>query len=184
MALWYHSRIDLDGTLVPCALLWRLRQDFRWRVLAIVGIQVRKKSPALEPIQKTSRSRRQKRTVIIVDDDPSMCRALALQLEMLGFNVMTFQSAENLLAGDRPRRNVCILADVYLPGMSGAELCVHLAAARPAPPVILMTGRPDERTLRLMREAHPIASMFKPFDQISLLRATWKAFARAGKTHA
>ena len=138
---------------------------------------MRNKSPALEPIQKISRSRRHKQTVMIVDDDLSVCRALALQLEILGFNVMAFQSAENLLAGDRPRRNVCILADVYLPGMSGAELCTHLAASRSAPPIILMSGRSDERTLRLMREARPIAGILKPFDQMSLLRAIWKAFA-------
>jgi two-component system, LuxR family, response regulator FixJ len=113
----------------------------------------------------------QKSTVIVVDDDVFICRALKTQLEILGFNVTIFQSAEDLLAGGLPTSDSCLLCDVYLPGMSGTELCLHLAKNGSHLRMILMTGRDDQQTRRLMREAKPVAKLFKPFDQDALLRA-------------
>ncbi len=74
--------------------------------------------------------------------------------------------------------DTCLLSDVYLPGMNGVELWRHLAEAGSRLPTILMTGRDDEHTRRLMREAKPIASLFKPFDEAALLRAIRKAMRR------
>ena len=113
--------------------------------------------------------------MILIDDDASVCRALKTLLQVLGFNVMIFQTAENMLAGKFPIRKTCLLADVYLPGMSGLDLCRLLADRGPHLPTILMTGRDDEQTKRLMRESKPIACLFKPFDEADLLRAIRKA---------
>jgi len=120
-----------------------------------------------------------KPTVIVLDDDLSVCRALKLQLEILSFNVLVFHSAEELLGGEIPSESVCLLADVYLPGMDGASLYRHMSAHGPKVPTILMSGRDDQRTARLMGEAKPVARLFKPFDQRTLLRAIRKAL-RAG----
>jgi two-component system, LuxR family, response regulator FixJ len=110
-------------------------------------------------------------TVIVLDDDVSLRRALRRQLQVLGFMVLDFQSAEELPSGDLPMGNACLLLDVYMPGMNGIELCRSLAASKWYLPTILMSGRDDERTRQMMREANPIASLVKPFDEESLLRA-------------
>jgi FixJ family two-component response regulator len=107
----------------------------------------------------------------VEDDDLSLRRALQRQLQVLGFIMLDFQSAEELLNGDLPTGNACLLLDVYLPGMNGIELCRSLAASKCYLPTILMSGRDDERTREMMREADPIASLVKPFDEESLLRA-------------
>jgi two-component system response regulator FixJ len=113
--------------------------------------------------------------VIVIDDDVFVCRALKTELEILGFRVLVRRSAEDLLANKLPGQNTCLLSDVYLPGMSGIELCRQLALAGSLLPTILMTGRDDEHTRRLMREAKPVACLFKPFDEATLLRAVRKA---------
>jgi FixJ family two-component response regulator len=60
---------------------------------------------------------RRKATVIVVDDDLSVCRALKMYLEILGYKVLVFHKAERLLASAIPSGDdVCLLADVYLPG--------------------------------------------------------------------
>jgi two-component system response regulator FixJ len=110
-------------------------------------------------------------TVIVVDDDISIRRALRRHLQPLGFIVLDFQSAEELLRADLPTGNACLLSDVYMPGMNGIELCRSLAASKWHLPTVLMSGRDDERTRQMMREANPIASLVKPFDEESLLRA-------------
>jgi two-component system response regulator FixJ len=67
-------------------------------------------------------------TVIVVDDDVSIRRALASQLRILGFDVLVFQGAEELLVSKLPIDNACLLLDVCMPGMNGIELCQSLVA--------------------------------------------------------
>jgi FixJ family two-component response regulator len=122
-----------------------------------------------------------KPTVIVVDDDLSVRRALRLQLRVAGFNVLVFQSGESLLGSDSPTDNACLLLDVYMPGMSGIELCRSLAAAGRRLPTVLMSASDDEVTRRVMREAKAVASLFKPFDEKTLLHAIWKALNNQSK---
>ena len=114
-------------------------------------------------------------TVIVVDDDASVRRALRTQLQILGFNVLDFQSAEEVLVTEIPTGDACLLLDVHMPGMNGAELCRSLTASGRLLPTILISGRDDRQTRQMMREANPIASLLKPFDEKDLLRAIRKA---------
>jgi two-component system response regulator FixJ len=113
--------------------------------------------------------------VIVVDDDASIRRALRTQLQILGFNVLVFRSAEDLLAGEFTTGNACLLVDVYMPGMSGIDLCRSLGVSGRHLPTILMSGQDDRQTRQMMREARSIARLFKPFDEKTLLRAIGKA---------
>jgi CheY-like chemotaxis protein len=119
-----------------------------------------------------------KPTVIVVDDDLSIRRALRMQLQVAGFNVLVFQSGESLLGSDSPTNNACLLLDVYMPGMSGIELCRSLAAAGRRLPTVLMSASDDELTRRVMCEAKTVASLFKPFDEKALLHAIRKALRK------
>ena len=114
-------------------------------------------------------------TVIVVDDDVSVRRALRTQLQILGFNVLDFPSAEEFLASGFPTGDACLLLDVYMPGMNGVELCRSLVASGRHLPTILISGRDDRQTRQMMREANPIASLLKPFDEKTLLQAIRKA---------
>jgi len=111
----------------------------------------------------------------VVDDDASIRRALRRQLQILGFDVLDFESAEEFLTSDIPNGEACLLLDVYMPGMTGIELCKKMTEARRPLPTILISGRDDPQTRKLMREAKPIASLIKPFDEKNLLRAIRKA---------
>jgi FixJ family two-component response regulator len=122
-----------------------------------------------------------KPTVIVVDDDLSIRRALRMQLQVAGFNVLVFQSGESLLGSDCPTNNACLLLDVYMPGMSGIELCRSLAEAGRRLPTVLMSASDDELTRRVMSEAKAVASLFKPFDEKALLHAIRKALHNQSK---
>jgi len=109
-----------------------------------------------------------------------MRRALSSQLQILGFEVVVFESAKDLLAmeplpNEFATKDACLLVDVYMPEISGLELCGRLAAAQSRVPIVLMSGRDDPQTRQGMREAHSIANLFKPFDERSLLQAIRKA---------
>jgi two-component system CheB/CheR fusion protein len=114
----------------------------------------------------------------VVDDDASIRRALRRQLQILGFNVLDFQSAEEFLTSELPTGDACLLLDVYMQGMTGIELCRKLSASGRRLPTILISGRDDLQTRKVMREAHPIASLLKPFDEQDLVRAIGKALPK------
>lgn len=116
-----------------------------------------------------------KPTVMIIEDDPSVRRALQMQLSVEGFDVRGFSSAEEFLAGNSAYLNGCLLVDIYMPGMSGIALWRHLVAAGHPMPMVLMSGRDDSNTRRLVRKATGVPCLFKPFDQSALLRAIRKA---------
>jgi FixJ family two-component response regulator len=117
-------------------------------------------------------------TVIVVDDDTSIRRALRRQLQILGFSVLDFQSAEEFLASEFPTGDACLLLDVYMPGMSGIELCRSLAGSGRHLPTVLISGRDDDQTRQMMRKANPVASLLKPFDEKKLLSAIRKALRK------
>jgi len=118
-------------------------------------------------------------TVIVVDDDTSIRRALRRQLQILGFSVLDFQSAEEFLASEFPTGDACLLLDVYMPGMSGIDLCRSLAGSGRHLPTVLISGRDDDQTRQMMRKANPVASLLKPFDEKKLLSAIRKALRSA-----
>jgi two-component system response regulator FixJ len=119
--------------------------------------------------------------VIVVDDDLSIRRALRMQLQVAGFNVLVFESGESLLGSDSPTNNACLLLDVYMPGMNGIELCRSLAASGRRLPTVLMSGSDNALTRRAMSEAKAVASLFKPFDEKALLGAIRKALRNEAK---
>jgi FixJ family two-component response regulator len=72
-----------------------------------------------------------------------MRRALEIQLQILRFNVLVFQSAAELLESLFPNDNACLLLDPYMPRMSRIELCWNVVASGRHLPTILMSGRND-----------------------------------------
>jgi FixJ family two-component response regulator len=70
-----------------------------------------------------------------------------------------------------------MVVDINLPEMNGSELCRALAVSGRGLPAILITGRSDSTTQRLIEEAHPVAALFKPIDEQSLFDAIARALA-------
>lgn len=112
-----------------------------------------------------------KTEVILVEDDPSVLRALRRLLEFSGFKVRAFGRPSALQAEAIPASNVCLIFDVDLPEMTGVELYQALSAAGCHSPLILITAHIDEAT-RAMAERVPAAAvLIKPFTRDSLLAA-------------
>ena len=120
-----------------------------------------------------------KHTVLIVDDDASLLRAMQRLLHSLGYQVLVFPSAEAFLAQDAPAADACLLLDIFLPGMSGIELWATLAASGRSIPTVLMTARDDESTRRLVSDIDVAAILYKPFDEDVLHEAIARALTSA-----
>jgi FixJ family two-component response regulator len=107
--------------------------------------------------------------ISIVDDDQSARAAMRGLVRSLGYAVVAFASAEDFLRSDRLRDTVCVIADVHMPGMSGLELQVRLAANGRRIPVIVVTAYPDEETRAFALEAGALGFLSKPCDEQRLI---------------
>ena len=81
--------------------------------------------------------------VHIVDDDPAVLHSLCALLKGGGRQTRAYPSALELLDGAGTLAEGCVVMDVRMPGMDGAEAQRRLAAIRPDMPVILITGDGD-----------------------------------------
>ena len=112
-----------------------------------------------------------KRVLIgIVDDDPSVRKALARLLRSAGFDVVAHGSAAELLVGLHQRPIQCLVLDVHLEGMGGLDLHAHLTDAGIRLPIVFITAHDDLATRQRAEEARQIY-LRKPVDSNELLEA-------------
>ena len=120
-------------------------------------------------------------TVFVVDDDDSVRKALGRLLRASGYQVMTFESAEDFLVSDRGQSEGCIVLDMCLPSMSGLELYEKLASSEANYPVIFITAHDNPQWQEGAAETDAVAYLRKPFDQQVLLDALQAARSRLEK---
>jgi FixJ family two-component response regulator len=118
---------------------------------------------------------KESRTVLVVDDDSRLLRALARLIHSAGVKALIFDRPADLLASGMPKENFCLLLDVHMPEMNGVQLYEMLAVAPHDPPVIMMTGRDDAETHHLLQRVSAVAVLIKPFDESVLLDAIFRA---------
>ena len=78
--------------------------------------------------------------VIVVDDDAAVRNSLKFLLEIDGFAVRTYESAQELVRGDNSSDCRCLIVDHEMPHMTGFELVAALRKEGSEVPVILISG--------------------------------------------
>jgi FixJ family two-component response regulator len=117
--------------------------------------------------------------IVLVEDDEGLRSALVRILELAGFRVESYASAEDALAAGAAARAGCIVCDVYLPRESGFTLCRRLSQGGARPPVIFITAH-DLPAVRAEAEALGAANcLIKPFPGRALVEAVRAALASA-----
>src|SRR3954468_15462279 len=116
--------------------------------------------------------------VFVVDDDPSMRKALSNLFRSVGLRAEVFGSARELLESELPEVASCLVLDVRLPGSSGLDFQTELAKANIQIPIIFMTGHGDiPMSVRAMKGG-AIDFLTKPFRDQDMLDAVVKAIER------
>jgi FixJ family two-component response regulator len=120
-------------------------------------------------------------TVLVIDDDASMRRALSNLFHSVGLEVELFGSAPEMLQSKLPDVASCLVLDIRLPGLSGLDFQIELAKANIHIPIIFMTGHGDiPMTVRAMKGG-AIDFLTKPFRDQDMLDAVGIAIERDRK---
>ncbi len=123
-----------------------------------------------------------KTSVVLVDDDALLLRALRRLVISAGFRAIVFNRPGDVLRARLPKRKGCIVLDLFMPKINAVELFRNLRAAGNQLPVVLITGRQDEQSQRLINQIEHIAVLYKPFAESELLQTIARATGLAAGT--
>ena len=116
--------------------------------------------------------------VFVVDDDPSMRKALSNLFRSVGLRAEVFGSAREWLDSKLPEVASCLVLDIRLPGPSGLDFQAELAKTNIQIPIIFMTGHGDiPMTVKAMK-AGAVDFLTKPFRDQDMLDAVAVAIER------
>jgi len=117
--------------------------------------------------------------VAVVDDDLSVRRALERLFASVGVRCNAHESGIGFLESPALHEADCLLLDLHLPGMSGAEVLAEVQVAASKLPVILMTGRYEVDFAEKALSAGASAFLRKPFGEEELFAALREATGRS-----
>jgi FixJ family two-component response regulator len=109
--------------------------------------------------------------IAIVDDDPSVLKALARLLRARAFETKTFTSARDFLAALPDGLPECLIVDLQMPEMNGLELQRHLTRKGLRIPTIVITAHNEVGVRERCESAGAAAFLSKPLQDKSLLAA-------------
>jgi len=116
--------------------------------------------------------------VFVVDDDPSVRKALRNLFSAAGVEVETFSTAQEFLNRSIDHGPACLVLDVRLPGLNGLDLQQRLDKSGHAVPIVFITGHGDiPMTVKAMK-AGAVEFLTKPFSNRRLLDVIRQAIDR------
>jgi RNA polymerase sigma factor (sigma-70 family) len=119
-----------------------------------------------------------KPTVFVVDDDPSVRKALSRLLKSHGLAVESFASAGEFLMRPHYDGPGCLVLDLRMPGLNGLELQQQLAPKGYHLPIVFITGHGDLPASVKAMKAGAVDFLPKPFHDSELLAAIQQALAK------
>ena len=110
--------------------------------------------------------------VLVVDDEPSICRALEIALARAGFDATTVQSGDAAIDLVRREHFDVLVCDLRIPDMRGDVIYWTLAAVQPhlQGRTLFVTGDITERAQKLVAQCN-CPMLHKPFDLGDILDA-------------
>jgi signal transduction histidine kinase/CheY-like chemotaxis protein len=136
---------------------------------------VEPRAHASEPVEPGSG------TILVVDDDLMVRRAVSITLRGLGYT--TFEAASGIEAVDLYRQHHAIIRavvlDVIMPGMSGVATFEAMRRVDPSVAVLLMSGYTKNEDVQALLEQGARGFVMKPYSPAVLARSLADAIKRS-----
>ena len=110
-----------------------------------------------------------KKTIIVVDDEPEIRKLVGAMVSGIGYNVLTADSGEHALTLYRHHGPIeLLITDVVAPGMSGPMLADKVTALQPDLKVLFISGYDNTHMVQkyVVEKGH--ALLPKPFTVLEL----------------
>jgi two-component system, OmpR family, KDP operon response regulator KdpE len=121
--------------------------------------------------------------VLIVDDEPSIRKALHTTLMGLGFEIEEAAGGEQAVAFVRSEHYDATLLDINMPGIGGIETCRAIRRLKPQLPILMLTVRDNADDKIEALDAGADDYITKPFHIGELMARVRAAVRRSHATH-
>jgi FixJ family two-component response regulator len=113
--------------------------------------------------------------IAVVDDDPSVLKALLRLFRSSGFKARGFASGEEFLTSLPFNRYDCLVLDLRMPGMSGIDVQQDSDFLKAGISTVVITAHDEVDTRLKCLAAGAVGYLSKPFDDDVLLQAVMDA---------
>ncbi len=117
--------------------------------------------------------------VLVIDDDPLLRTVLVRILRSHGYEALGAANAAEARALLAEHEVGLVITDVVMPGESGVDVRLWLSEARPAVPVILISGAETDNSLELALRLPRTVFVAKPFAPDGLLSLVYETIGPA-----
>ena len=117
-------------------------------------------------------------TILIVDDEPELCRALSKLLGRNGYEVVTAGNGEEALLQLRRQEIHLVLSDLQMPRMGGLDLLKAAQIISPATEFVIITGHGSIETAVDAMKSGAYDFIEKPFSTSTTLKVVRKALEK------
>nr|WP_312855464.1 response regulator transcription factor [Litoribacterium kuwaitense] len=104
------------------------------------------------------------KTILVVDDEPSIVTLLQYNLQQAGYDVITANDGEEALQKILEEEITLVVLDLMLPKIDGVEVCKQLRQQKNQLPILMLTAKDDEFDKVLGLELGADDYMTKPFS--------------------
>jgi two-component system KDP operon response regulator KdpE len=122
-------------------------------------------------------------TILVVDDEPQLRRAMKATLTDLGYSVIEAKTGEEALEGLRSETPDLVLLDLNMPGIGGLETCRAIRETSDVP-IIVLSVRNTERDKVQVLDAGADDYVTKPFgiqELLARIRAAMRRMPASGE---
>jgi DNA-binding response OmpR family regulator len=129
----------------------------------------------------------QKKTILVIEDEPQIVMGLKDALEFEGFKVMSAPTGKQGIALARQERPNVVLLDLMLPDLNGYHVCEELRRHDAFMPIIMLTARSQEADKIRGLDVGADDYVTKPFsvgELIARIRALFRRINRPSDTNA
>lgn len=120
----------------------------------------------------------EKLRIMVLDDEPIVCKRLKPALERLGYEVDTFtQSPEAMLQVQQTSYDI-IITDLKMKGIDGMQFLMEAKNRNPRTQVIVITGFATMETARQSFQKGAFDFLAKPFKLTEIQEVVSRAAAR------
>ena len=109
------------------------------------------------------------RTVLVVDDDETQCRATARLLRLVDVEAVVALSVDAAMAVLSEHPVDVVIADLHIGAELGSDLIARMAVQHPGLPTVLISGGDGSQLETTARACGATAFMTKPIDLDALI---------------
>jgi two-component system alkaline phosphatase synthesis response regulator PhoP len=120
--------------------------------------------------------------ILVVEDDPSVQKALKRLFETEGYTVEVQANGQSALESFHAAPPAVIILDLRLPKLSGSDLCKEVKAEAPTLPIVVLSATSDVSDKVLLLELGADDYVTKPFSPRELLARVRAALRHTSRT--